>query len=143
MTLALASNTAYSATAHTRDRSFCNDLCCYVTKSSPRFRCTLALNPAFSVAPSNLSPSYVGPSLWRTTIQTRPVVILFSARRYASAVLARPVSVRVPDRMSQAGVLAWMPPSAHPTLRCKENHVSTKIRVLPSGTMNLENFDGR
>ena len=32
--------------------SFCSDLCCFVTKSSPRFcRCTVALNPAFSVAP--------------------------------------------------------------------------------------------
>jgi len=32
---------------------YCNDLCCFVTKSSPIFRCTLALNPAFSVTPSS------------------------------------------------------------------------------------------
>jgi len=30
--------------------SFCSDLCCFITKSSPRFRCSLVLNPAFSVA---------------------------------------------------------------------------------------------
>ena len=29
-------------------------LCCFVTKSGPILCCTLALNPAFSVAPSNL-----------------------------------------------------------------------------------------
>jgi len=33
---------------------FCDDLCCFVTKPSPRFRGSLALNPAFSVPPSNL-----------------------------------------------------------------------------------------
>jgi len=48
--------------------SFCNDLCCFIIKSSPRFRCTLAWNPAFSVAPPVESPRYGGPSLWRTTI---------------------------------------------------------------------------
>ena len=33
---------------------FCKCLHCFDTKSSPRFRCTVALNPVFSVAPSNL-----------------------------------------------------------------------------------------
>jgi len=37
------------------------------TKSSPRFRCTLASNAAFSVVPIE---SHSGPSLWRTTISS-------------------------------------------------------------------------
>ena len=50
--------------------SFCSDLCCLVAKSSPRFRCTSALNPAISIAPIE-SPRYGGPSLWRTTFGKR------------------------------------------------------------------------
>jgi len=47
--------------------AFLNHLCRFVTKSSSRFRRTLALNPAFSVAPIE-SPRFGGPSLWWTTI---------------------------------------------------------------------------
>jgi len=35
-------------------------------------------------------------------------------------------------------VLAWELPSTYPTLRYKEIQVSSKIRVLPSGTLDLE-----
>ena len=46
---------------------FCNDLCCFATKSRARFDCTFALNPPFSVAPIE-SSRYGGPLLRRTTI---------------------------------------------------------------------------
>ena len=37
-------------------------------------------------------------------------------------------------------VLAWELPSTYPTLCYKEIQVSSKIRVLPSGTLDLEKF---
>ena len=63
--------------------SFCNDLCCFVANSSPRFRCTLALNAAFPVAPIE-SPRYS-----RTTI-TKTV----SGSTYGMAVGLFQLSVR-------------------------------------------------
>jgi len=81
----------------------------------------------------------------------------FTARRYASAVYAVVAfpSVRPSIRLSQAGivqkrldesswVLAWKLNSTYPTLCYKEIWVSTKIRILLSGTLSqtqdLENF---
>ena len=65
----------------------------------------------------------------------------------------RPVSVRVcPSqvgvllkRLNESGsFLAWELRSPYPTLCCKEIHVTSKIRVLPSGillrTLDLENL---
>ena len=52
---------------HCKQVSHYSDFCCFVTKSSRRFRCTVTLNPAFSVAPIE-SPRHCGPSPWRTTV---------------------------------------------------------------------------
>ena len=47
----------------------------FFTKSSPRFRSTLTINQAFSVAHIE-SPRIGGPSLWRTIIPDASVSVL-------------------------------------------------------------------
>ena len=68
-------------------RSFCSGLCCFFYKIKPKFRCTLALRPAFSVA-SIESPCYGGlQSSISAAAECGVVPWLWLERKYSSLLL--------------------------------------------------------
>jgi len=73
----------------------CVCVCVCVTKSSPSFCCTLALNPAFSVAPIE-SPRYGSPSLWRTIIEN--IIAQYHHHQHSNSVKGSfPCKTKQPD----------------------------------------------
>jgi len=96
--------------------SFCNNLCCFIIKSSPRFRCTLAWNPAFSVAP----PCRIS-SLWRPFAMTHYNHLLFINCDHASCLSEATKQYRtaVPASALCVKILIFSTTIRYDTIRCE------------------------